>query len=132
MQQLGAPGEGRSSRIASRGDGVTADGLHVAGAAPGDLVNADGEVVERGPHLASPPCRHYGRCGGCQLQHVDDAAYRAFISDRIRHALAQQGISARSEEHTSGPQSLTRTSYAVLCLDKTCSKHLSLHSFFNH
>lgn len=98
MQQLSAPGEGRIIRIASRGDGVTADGLHVAGAAPGDLVNADGEVVERGPHHASPPCRHYGRCGGCQLQHVDDAAYRAFISDRIRHALAQQGISAPDME----------------------------------
>src|SRR3546814_5897106 len=55
-------------------------------------------VVERGPHHASPPCRHYGRCGGCQLQHVDDAAYRAFISDRIRHALAQQGISAPDME----------------------------------
>src|SRR3546814_8265856 len=37
-------------------------------------------------------------CSSDLLQHVDDAAYRAFISDRIRHALAQQGISAPDME----------------------------------
>src|SRR3546814_18599646 len=92
MQQLSAPGEGRIICIASRGDGVTADGLHVAGAAPGDLVNADGEAVARGPHHASPPCRHYGRCGGCQSQQVDDCDYRPSQTDRLLTVQAPQAI----------------------------------------
>jgi 23S rRNA (uracil1939-C5)-methyltransferase len=79
-------------RVAARGDGVTADGRHAALAAPGDLLRPDGSV-EPGPHRAVPPCRHFPRCGGCQLQHVDDVAYAAFVTDRIVGALAAQGIS---------------------------------------
>src|SRR3546814_8700169 len=75
MQQLSAPGEGRIIRIAPRGDGVTADGLHVAGAAPGELVNADGEVVERGPHHASPPCRHRSDEHTSELQPIMRNSY---------------------------------------------------------
>lgn len=99
-------------RVASRGDGVTGDGRHVAGAAPGDLVDADGLVVTRGPHYAEPPCLHYGQCGGCQLQHVDDAAYRVFLGERIRYALAQQGVDAplMAEAHLSPPARRRRAS----------------------
>jgi 23S rRNA (uracil1939-C5)-methyltransferase len=74
-------------RVAARGEGVTADGRHAALAAPGDVLNADGSVT-RGPHHQIPPCRHFPTCGGCQLQHLDDASYAAFITDRIAGALA--------------------------------------------
>jgi 23S rRNA (uracil1939-C5)-methyltransferase len=74
-------------RVAARGEGVTADGRHAALAAPGDLLNADGSVTP-GPHHQIPPCRHFPTCGGCQLQHLDDASYAAFITDRITGALA--------------------------------------------
>ncbi|MBY0521727.1 MAG: class I SAM-dependent RNA methyltransferase, partial [Sphingomonas sp.] len=80
-------------RVAGRGEGVTADGRHVALAAPGDRISPSGEVVP-GPHHQPPPCRHFPRCGGCQLQHLDDASYSAFIVDRIGGALAAQGLSA--------------------------------------
>jgi 23S rRNA (uracil1939-C5)-methyltransferase len=80
-------------RIASRGDGVTASGRHVSMTAPGDLVDADGSITP-GPHRQQPPCRHFPECGGCQLQHVDDAAYEAFLADRISWALSAQGIAA--------------------------------------
>lgn len=79
------------TRLAGRGDGVTEDGRFVALAAPGDRVEADGRISP-GPHHVDPPCRHFPKCGGCQLQHVDDAAYGAFIVDRISAALAAQGI----------------------------------------
>jgi 23S rRNA (uracil1939-C5)-methyltransferase len=78
-------------RLAARGDGVTADGRHVALAAPGDVALNDGTVVP-GPHRTDPPCRHFPRCGGCQLQHVDDAAYREFLIDRVAGALQAQKL----------------------------------------
>jgi len=74
-------------RVAARGEGVTADGRHAALTAPGDVLNADGTVTP-GPHHQLPPCRHFPTCGGCQLQHLDDASYAAFIADRIAGALA--------------------------------------------
>lgn len=79
-------------RVASRGEGVTADGRHAALAAPGDFLTAEGAVVP-GPHHQAPPCGHFPRCGGCQLQHLDDASYSQFIVDRIVGALAAQGLS---------------------------------------
>lgn len=78
-------------RVAARGDGVTADGRHAAFAAPGDMLNADGSLVP-GPHHLTPPCRHFPTCGGCQLQHLDDASWADFIVDRVRSALAAQGL----------------------------------------
>jgi 23S rRNA (uracil1939-C5)-methyltransferase len=78
-------------RIAARGDGVTSDGRHVPLSAPGDRLLPDGRI-EPGPHHAAPPCRHFPRCGGCQLQHVDDAAYGDFLVSRVAGALASQGI----------------------------------------
>jgi 23S rRNA (uracil1939-C5)-methyltransferase len=83
----------RIIRIAARGDGVTADGRFAAFAAAGDTLHADGRV-EPGPRHAAPVCRHYGKCGGCQLQHVDDAGFATYASDRIIGGLAAQGIDA--------------------------------------
>lgn len=80
-------------RVAALGDGVTADGRHAALAAPGDWLNDDGSVTP-GPHHQTPPCRHFPQCGGCQLQHLDDASYAAFVADRVASALDGQGLSA--------------------------------------
>jgi 23S rRNA (uracil1939-C5)-methyltransferase len=78
-------------RVAARGDGMTASGRHAPLAAPGDTLLPSGELV-RGPHHRAAPCRHFPQCGGCQLQHLDDAAYAAFITDRIASALAAQDL----------------------------------------
>src|SRR5215212_11669813 len=80
-------------RIAARGDGVTASGRHVPFGVPGDSLLDDG-TLEPGPHHQVPPCRHFPECGGCQLQHVDDDAYRGYLRDRIVSALAAQGMKA--------------------------------------
>jgi 23S rRNA (uracil1939-C5)-methyltransferase len=96
-------------RLAARGDGATADGRFVAMTAPGDVVAADGAVTP-GPHHRTPPCRHFPDCGGCQLQHVDDATYADYLRDRIAAALAAQGVAAPAirDPHLSPPRSRRR------------------------
>ena len=79
-------------RLAARGDGVTASGAFFARTVPGDIIAADGSVT-RGPDHIDPACRHFGTCGGCQLQHVSDAAYAQYMIDRINEALKAQGLS---------------------------------------
>ena len=98
-------------RLAARGDGVTESGRFLPFVAPGDLVADDGSVTP-GPHRAVPPCRHFPECGGCQLQHVDDAAYGAFLKDRIASALAAQQLPAPDilEPHISPSNSRRRAS----------------------
>jgi 23S rRNA (uracil1939-C5)-methyltransferase len=81
------------TRVAARGEGVADDGRHIAFAAPGDDIAPDGTITP-GPHHQVPPCRHFPECGGCQLQHLDDASWAAFLTDRIAGALAAQGLAA--------------------------------------
>ena len=78
-------------RVAAKGDGVTASGGHVALAAPGDVVGDDGALLP-GPHHATPPCRHFPRCGGCQLQHLDDETLATFVRDRVLNAALGQDL----------------------------------------
>jgi 23S rRNA (uracil1939-C5)-methyltransferase len=78
-------------RLAARGDGVTASGAFFARTVPGDVIAADGSVT-RGPDHIDPACRHFGSCGGCQLQHVSDGAYARYMIDRISEALHAQGL----------------------------------------
>jgi 23S rRNA (uracil1939-C5)-methyltransferase len=96
-------------RLAARGEGVTADGQFVAMTAPGDRVDEAGGVTP-GPHHQAPPCKHFPECGGCQLQHVDDAAYADYLKDRIASALAAQGVDAPEilAPHLSPPRSRRR------------------------
>lgn len=78
-------------RLAAKGDGITASGRHVAGAVPGDGVDPAGAITP-GPHHAVPPCRHFRTCGGCQLQHADEAALADFVRDRVVNAARGQGL----------------------------------------
>jgi 23S rRNA (uracil1939-C5)-methyltransferase len=110
-------------RVAARGDGVTSDGRYVAHAAPGDRLDPSGGLIH-GPHHADPVCRHFPLCGGCQLQHLDEASLSQFVSDRIMHALSIQHITAQTvmPVHLSPPA--TRRRIAVR--SAWSGKHLQL------
>lgn len=106
---------GKIIRIAAKGDGVTADGRHHAGAVTGDTVSSDGQLVP-GPHHATPSCQHYRKCGGCQLQHADEEALRQFVTQRVVHAAQGQGIAVREllESHLSPPHSRRRATFHAM------------------
>ncbi|HZH29091.1 MAG TPA: class I SAM-dependent RNA methyltransferase [Azospirillaceae bacterium] len=96
------------SAIGARGDGLAEHAgrrLYLPLTAPGDRVRArvgaargdgfEAEVVETlapAPGRAAPACAHFGACGGCALQHIEDAAYGAWKRDRVVEALARAGL----------------------------------------
>jgi 23S rRNA (uracil1939-C5)-methyltransferase len=105
-----APDTTRITRIGAEGDGIghLADGtaLFVPLTLPGEQVTI-GKLRRRGDGWQAaavsidvgstartePPCRHFGICGGCVLQHWQDAAYRAWKSALLDAALRSAGFS---------------------------------------
>jgi len=98
-------------RIAAKGDGVTASGRFAWGAAPGDLLLPDG-TLQPGPHHVTPPCRHFGRCGGCQLQQLDEETLAQFVEARVANASSGQELGAEmiAPPHLSPPGTRRRAS----------------------
>ncbi|MGE3366128.1 MAG: class I SAM-dependent RNA methyltransferase [Rhizobiaceae bacterium] len=91
------------ARLGAQGDGVvdTDTGpVYVPFALPGETVTAAREkdrgtliaVLEPSPQRVEPPCRHFGECGGCALQHLEDSAYRRWKRDKVVQALKSKGI----------------------------------------
>lgn len=102
-------------RVAAKGDGVTQSGRHAALSAPGDMLLPDG-TVRRGPHHIDAPCRHFSKCGGCQLQHLDEESLTGFVRDRVVHAAEGQGLDPAevAEVYLSPPRSRRRASLRMI------------------
>ena len=117
--------------IGRRGDGVaTVDGgiVHVPATAPGDRVAVAlteagpgrfrGRLLQllaAGPGRREPPCRHFGDCGGCALQHLAPEAYGAWKTDLLRSLLARNGLEGATVEplHSSPPGSRRRATFGI-------------------
>jgi 23S rRNA (uracil1939-C5)-methyltransferase len=107
ISHAGGPYEVVIEEIGARGDGIarrSAARIFVPWTLPGDRLRVritgrrgDGlaaepvERLEEAPR-ARPPCPHFFACGGCQLQHVPAAQYRAWKRDQVLAALAQHGL----------------------------------------
>ncbi len=99
-------------RLGSRGDGIAETPLgpvFVPNALPGEdmlvrigKARADGmaaSVVERRSDSVdriAPVCRHFGRCGGCQAQHLAEPAYAAWKRELLLDTLARRGFEDES------------------------------------
>lgn len=87
------------SHVGHRGDGV-AEGRFVPYTLPGEVVEVEGDeertapatILSPSPDRVSPPCPHFGTCGGCALQHWADAPYLAWKRDIVAATLAQHGL----------------------------------------
>jgi 23S rRNA (uracil1939-C5)-methyltransferase len=79
------------------------------------MVDPDGRIVP-GPHHIEPACKHFGKCGGCELQNADDVVLRRFVRERVVNAAEGQGlvIGEMFPEHLSPPQSRRRAGLHAL------------------
>lgn len=110
--------------IGARGDGIgTVEGtrIFVPYTAAGDRVVArlgpkrdeafTGRLlrlVVPGPGRIEPPCRHFGACGGCALQHLDEAHYRSWKRELVVEALSRRGLAVDTVEALRPAEPATR------------------------
>src|SRR5690606_29816342 len=50
------------------------------------------EILKASSERVTPPCPHFGVCGGCALQHWDYAAQLAWKAAVVRAALEREGL----------------------------------------
>jgi len=58
------------------------------------------EVLAASPERQAAACRHFGRCGGCQLQHWREGPYLAWKREQVAQALAKRGLGGAEVEPT--------------------------------
>ena len=132
------------------GLGLEGDGLvetpsgpvYVPGARPGERVglsNGRVEGIYPGADAASfsaerrpePLCPHFGRCGGCSLQHMSEGLYRRWKGKLLRDALQCHGIDIELHAMIAVPQSSRRR--AVLTVLRDVSQiRLGFHERHTH
>ena len=117
--------------MGARGDGLAEEGgrrYFVPFTLPGEIVEAEPgekrgeritaslvEVLAPSRHRVPPPCRHFGTCGGCSLQHWRRDAYLEWKAALISRALSQHGVVAPAFESTlvSEPNERRRVDFTV-------------------
>ncbi len=89
--------------LGTRGDGIARQPttVFVPFALPGERVTIERQggrgqllsVDAPSPDRREAPCPHFGRCGGCDLQHLSDDLYATFKRDLVVDALSREGLS---------------------------------------
>ncbi|MEK1891530.1 MAG: class I SAM-dependent RNA methyltransferase [Phyllobacterium sp.] len=92
IEKMGAGGDG----IASTAAGIA----YVPFSLPGESANIALDhgrgtlmaLLEASPERIAPACRHFEECGGCALQHWQEAPYREWKRSLVHEALAGRGL----------------------------------------
>lgn len=110
-------------RLGAAGDGEAERGVFVPFSLPGERVRGEVEagrmaapdILRPSPDRDAPPCRHFGACGGCALQHASAPFLAGWKRDRIAEALSRRGIEGVEirETRTSPPRSRRRAVFAA-------------------
>jgi 23S rRNA (uracil1939-C5)-methyltransferase len=87
-------------RLGHRGDGVAEGPIYAPLTLPGECVEgvvtgdrmAAPAILASSPHRVAPPCRHFGECGGCLLQHASAPFLADWKRNRVAEALAAAGV----------------------------------------
>lgn len=93
------------ARLGAHGDGIAnseTGPVFIPFTLPGETVTAAREkdhaallaVIEPSRQRIAPACRHFGDCGGCALQHLEDVGYRGWKRERVVQALKAAGLDA--------------------------------------
>jgi 23S rRNA (uracil1939-C5)-methyltransferase len=88
IETLGAQGDGIAGGVFAP---LTLPGERVLARLAGDRSEMT-RILERSPDRVTPPCPHFGDCGGCALQHWASGPYLAWKVEQIRLALARVRI----------------------------------------
>lgn len=94
--------------VGGRGDGIARHGdeqVFIPGTIPGERVvvkvegrRGDGlaatllQVLTPAEGRQAPPCRHFGVCGGCSLQHMTQALYQDWKRGQLVEAMGRAGF----------------------------------------
>lgn len=71
-------------------------------------------IIEPSSSRIKAPCRHFGQCGGCSLQHVAPDTYAAWKRDQVSVALKARGIEVDVDPLvTSAPRTRRRATFAA-------------------
>ncbi|MEM7547484.1 MAG: class I SAM-dependent RNA methyltransferase [Pseudomonadota bacterium] len=119
----------RIERLGAQGDGISAEGVFAPFSLPdetlaGEVVDgriARPTITDPSPDRTTPPCPHFGTCGGCALQHASDSFIATWKRGQIASALAARGITGVEirDTVTSPPRSRRRATFAARRTKKT-------------
>ncbi len=109
----------RIAELGHAGDGIVEVGgerVFVPFTLPGETVAIERngprahlvDVVEPSAERVTPPCRHFGTCGGCALQHMATPAYRAWKREIVRRSFLLHHIDATVEPVVATPPGTRR------------------------
>ncbi len=106
-------------KLGSAGDGIGRHNgrpVYVANTLPDEKVRTDDdlpnpqliEIVLASPQRRTPPCPHFGRCGGCTFQHASDQLMLDRKRDEVALAFTQAGITTHVDATMASPHAARR------------------------
>jgi 23S rRNA (uracil1939-C5)-methyltransferase len=95
-------------RLGHQGDGIAlpeGKSVYISGALPGETVSVSGKGARRqlisidspSPERTEPFCPLFGQCGGCQVQHLTESAYRDWKTGLLFEAFGRESIDIAPE-----------------------------------